>query len=136
MDYFTVLSSIILYVEARLEDSRLDYTGLERAIGFSLPHIRDVFASHIGVSLSRYVLRRKIANAAFALIHSSRRITDIGAQYGFASPDTFSRAFKRVTGLTPQEFRRQRRPVGRVKLCAGVYGAGLLPANHVQQEES
>jgi hypothetical protein len=60
--------------------------------------------------------------AAFEIIHSEQSLLSIATKYGFNNPDTFTRAFNRITGLTPQEFRKQRRPVGRIKLCAGVYG--------------
>jgi AraC-like DNA-binding protein len=49
-----------------------------------------------------------------------------GDTYGFSNHDTFTRAFKRITGLTPSEFKKKRPSVGRIKLCAGVYGIGLL----------
>lgn len=128
MDYYLTIWSVVVFVENRLQ-SDIDYTELERATGFSLAHIRDVFAKHTGKSLSRYILSRKIANAAFEIIHSEQNILDIAMKYGISNPDTFTRAFKRITALTPQEFRKRRCPVGRIKLCAGVYGVGILKQN-------
>ena len=98
---------------------------LERATGFSLAHIRSVFKAHVGMPLNHYICSRKIANAAFDLINTQKSILEISLAYRF-NPDTFTKAFKRVTGCTPQAFRRSRRPVGRIKLCAGVYGIGIF----------
>lgn len=125
MDYFITIWSVVVFVENRLY-GKLDYKELEKETGFSLAHIRDVFAKHTSRSLSRYIINRKIANAAFEMIHSEQSILDIAAKYGFSNPDTFTRAFKRVTGMTPQEFRKQHCSVGRIKLCAGVYSVGIL----------
>ncbi|WP_068786472.1 helix-turn-helix transcriptional regulator [Paenibacillus phocaensis] len=125
MDRYLLIGSVVVFVENRLQ-SHLSYAELEQATGFSLAHIRDVFAKHTGKSLSRYILGRRIANAAFELIHSQTGILEIALKYGFSNHDTFTRAFKRITGLTPQEFRKRRCPVGRIKLCAGVYGIGIL----------
>ncbi len=121
MDYFIVIWSVVVFVENRLQ-SGFQYSELEKATGFSLSHIRSIFARYTGKSLARYVLSRKIAHAAFDIIHSEESIMNISVKYGFSNPDTFTRAFKRITGLTPQDFRKRRCMVGRIKLCAGVYG--------------
>ena len=38
-------------------------------------------------------------------------VAEVGYRLGFSEPSAFHRAFKRVTGLTPQDYRRQRAPV-------------------------
>ncbi|HOP09932.1 MAG TPA: AraC family transcriptional regulator [Oscillospiraceae bacterium] len=121
MDYFLVIWSVTVFIENRIE-SGFDYAELEKCTGFSLSHLRAIFAGLTGTSLSRYILERRVSHAAFDLIHSEKSILDIAVQYGFQNPDTFTRAFKRITNRTPQEFRKQRPPVGNIKLCAGVFG--------------
>ena len=66
-------------------------------------------------------------------IPANINILNIATKYGFSNHDTFTRAFKRITGLTPIEFKEKRPAVGRIKLCAGVYGIGLL--NQVKRED-
>lgn len=121
MDHFITIWSVVVFVENRLQTG-IDYGELSKATGFSLPHLRAVFSGQTGKSLSRYILSRRIAHAAFNMVHSDESILSIATKYGFSNPDTFTRAFKRMNGLTPQAFRKQRRSVGRIKLCAGVYG--------------
>ncbi len=135
MDYSLMISSVIVFVENRLEQ-RLDYRELEAEIGFSAVHIRQVFARHTGMPLARYLRCRQIAHAAFDLIHTKEKALDIGAKYGFPNPDSFTRAFRRVTGLAPQEFRNRRCAVGRIKLCAGVYGVGIIEKRESDMCES
>ena len=121
MDNFIVVGSVVVFVENRLI-SGFEYAELEKATGFSLSHIRSLFDKFTGKPLARYILNRRIAHAAFDIIHSEESILNISAKYGFNNPDTFTRAFNRITGYTPQNFRKQRCVVGRIKLCAGVYG--------------
>ncbi len=135
MDYFFIIWSVIAFVENRIQE-KLNYAELEKAIGFSLAHIRDIFAKITGTSLSKYVLNRKIANAAFEILHSEQSILDIATKYGFTSHDTFTRAFKRITSLTPTEFRQRRPPIGRIPLCASVYGIGLLNQEKRKDDKS
>ena len=132
MDYFLTIWSVIVFIENRIQE-KINYTELEKATGFSLAHIRDVFVKKTGIPLSRYVLTRKVANAAFEILYNHQNILNIATKYGFSNHDTFTRAFKRITGLTPIEFKEKRPAVGRIKLCAGVYGIGLL--NQVKRED-
>ena len=132
MDYFTFITSVVAYVERRVK-SDIDYAELERVTGFSFPHIREVFKQHAKMPLAKYILYRKIANAAFDIAHSGRRILDIANDYGFETYDTFTRAFKRFVLITPKEFRQKHLSVGRVKLAAGIYGPGIIGKDNVCQ---
>ncbi len=125
MDYFLTVSSIIIYIENRVGE-KIDYIELERVTGFSIAHIRDIFVSKTGMTLSRYILTRKISNAAYEILYNKQSIMDISMKYSFANYDTFTRAFRRITGLTPSEFKKKRPPVGKIKLCACAFGIGLL----------
>lgn len=132
MDYFLTIWSVIVFIENRIQE-KINYTELEKSTGFSLAHIRDVFVKKTGIPLSRYILTRKVANAAYEILHNHQNILNIATKYGFSNHDTFTRAFKRITGFTPIEFKEKRPAVGRIKLCAGVYGIGLL--NQVKRED-
>ena len=124
MDYGIFIWTVVIFVESKVQ-SGFDYAELEKATGFSLPHIRAVFAKQTGVSLSRYVLSRRVANAAFEIVHNNRNILDIATKYSFANPDSFTRAFRRIAGINPNDFRKQKLTVRNKKLCAGVWGVSL-----------
>ncbi len=124
MDRFVLVGAVIAYVENRLT-AGVDLDELSRAVGFSLAHLRQIFAEATGVPMRRYILQRRIAHAAFDLLYTDRTALDIATAYGFQNADTFTRAFRRCTGLSPQAFRVQRPRVARIKLAAGVYGVGL-----------
>jgi AraC-like DNA-binding protein len=106
-----------------------DYRDLENTVGFSYWHIRDIFKRITGISLSRYMLARKIANAAFEIRHSMKSITEIAFEYGFSNLDTFTRAFRRYTGLNPSEFKKSGYLCGRNIICPGVYAPVVLNLN-------
>ncbi|MBN2004469.1 MAG: helix-turn-helix domain-containing protein, partial [Anaerolineae bacterium] len=54
-----------------------------------------------------YLMRRRIAEAAHEVLESERKLIDIAFDYQFNNPETFSRAFKRVMGMQPTQWRRQ-----------------------------
>ena len=121
MEHNVIVRAIIIFVETHIEAEK-DYAALERDIGFSLSHIRSLFAAQTGRTLARYVQERKVAHAAFDLVHSRDNILHIAFKYGFRSPDTFTRAFFRHMGVTPQQFRKERTAVGAARLYDGIYG--------------
>ena len=118
--------TVVIFVE-RSVGADFDYAKLEKETGFSLPHIRATFAKQTGMSLSRYILSRRVAAAAFEIAHTKRKLFDIATTYGFNSADAFTRAFKRVVGINPVDFRKGKYPVGRKMLCPGVYGVSVAP---------
>lgn len=124
MDKYLLISSVIIFVETRIK-GKIEYRELASATGFSLPYVRELFARYMNKSLYRYILERKIANAAFECCYMDKSLLEIGMEYGFGTADAFTRAFKRILGVTPSEFRKMKIPTKRVKLCAGVYGVGL-----------
>ncbi len=127
MDNYNFIQPIISYVENRVK-GKLDYTELAHSLGYSYAHTREIFQKHTKTSLGRYLISRKISHAAFELIHTNKNILDIALDYGFNSPDTFTRAFRRITGTTPREFRNLRPEVGKVKLNGNSYGPGIKNA--------
>lgn len=70
MSYSSQTHAIISFVEAHIKTEKFDYQALEKQIGFSLAHIRDLFKKNTQCSLARYVCTRRIINSAFELAHS------------------------------------------------------------------
>lgn len=130
MEPFLLIWAVAAHVESRVTGP-IDHAELARAMGMSLAHLRDVFARHTGIPLARYILGRRVANAAFALVHTPDTALDIALRYGFHNADTFTRAFRRVTGMTPSDFRKKRPPVFRKKICAGVFGVSIEPTKEI-----
>jgi len=105
---------------------KIDYAKMEKSIGYSYHHIRDFFKHITAISLSRYILARKIANAAFEIRHNKKSIIEIAEELEFSNIDTFTRVFNRVTGLTPSQFKKSDFTCGRQIICPGVYAPVIL----------
>lgn len=121
MDYSLSIWSIATFIESNIKRD-IKYEDLEQITGFTYRHLRTITKSVTGTSLSNYILNRRIANAAFDLIHSAKPITDIAFEYNFNSYDSFARAFKRITGISPKQFRKGKYNVGHRRILMGFYG--------------
>lgn len=126
MGYPIHTKAVICYIEAHIEEERIDYAKLEKEIGFSQAHIRFLFRSNTGYPLIQYVRMRKIKRSAMELINTDKTILDIAYQYGFSNPETYTRAFTQVVGMTPSMFRKKRPIVGKQELITGVYSVEIL----------
>jgi len=77
--------------------------------GYSAFHFARKFALAMGISPGRYISQRRLENAMTELTAGSLPLAEIALNAQFSSQATFTRAFHRVTGTTPKEYRRRRR---------------------------
>ncbi len=71
------------------------------------------FRNATGVSLMEYLQNLRVEEARRMLEHTSEPVDEIGAAVGYEDTSFFRRLFKRVTGLTPSQYRRLFQPVVR-----------------------
>ncbi len=141
MDYSLCILSVVTFIERRVRIG-MDQQLLEKVTGFSYRHLREVFRERTKMTLARYALSRRVAHAAFDMAHTEKSLTDIAGEYGFDTYDTFSRAFRRETGVAPSLFRKANIQVGRKRLAAGAYGPAIWmdglkpPANSDSEVET
>lgn len=92
------------YIEENLT-TEIDYKMVARIAQCSEYHFKRMFSFLAGVTLSEYIRRRRLTLAAFDLNHGDIRVIDVAMKYGYHSPDSFSRAFQHLHGLTPSQAR-------------------------------
>ena len=66
------------------------------------------FRSVVGMSPARYVTRWRMHVASIWLQTERHTVAEVAARVGYDSEASFSRAFKRILGAPPSEFRRRR----------------------------
>jgi AraC family transcriptional regulator len=72
-------------------------------------HFARMFRASMGVAPHRYVGQQRLERAMALLAAGQRPLSDIALSCRFSSQASFSRAFRRATGVTPGEYRRARR---------------------------
>lgn len=112
--------SIANHIESNIKET-IDYKQLENRTGFSYRTLRETFKKATNKSLSKYILERRLAHCAYAMIHGDYKMTDVAYDYGFTSYDSFTRAFRRVYGLNPRDFKKAHIKVGRRRIMMGLY---------------
>jgi AraC-like DNA-binding protein len=82
---------------------------LARVSGVSEAHFARCFRDVFGVPPHRYLLTRRIEQAAALLRDTDLSVTEIALQTGWSSLGTFGRTFRDVTGACPSEHRARER---------------------------
>lgn len=68
-----------------IENKEIDYKETAKVAKFSEFHFSRMFSSISGVSLSKYIRRRRLTLAAFEIQKSEIRIIDVAVKYGYVS---------------------------------------------------
>ena len=76
------------------------------SFNYSQYHFSRLFKLEVGSSPHQYLLNRRILEAKRKLTNTRNTVEAIALECGFNSISHFIRAFRKVTGHTPKEFRR------------------------------
>lgn len=96
------MNEALNFIEENLTNE-IDVSEVAKRALCSEYHFKRMFSFLAGVTLSEYIRRRRLTLAAFELNNSDSRIIDIAMKYGYESPDSFTRAFYQMHGITPSE---------------------------------
>jgi AraC family transcriptional regulator len=105
LNYLKQVQKGIDYIEANLDfDISLEQVAQEA--GISQWHFQRIFKALTNETLKTYIRSRRLANSLDKLLLTQDRIIDIALCAGFESQESFTRAFKKEFGLTPNEYRK------------------------------
>lgn len=90
-------------VARRFEQITIDE--LAKEVGISREYLQKLFKQHEGISITAYMIDKKLEAACNMLIFSDRKISEIADYLHFGSVSHFSLVFKRKKGQSPKEYR-------------------------------
>lgn len=99
-DMYHVLTRINenLFTPLRLED-------IAAEIGYTKYYLSAKFKKEMGISINDYITQERVGKAKLALASSDIEIGELSEKLGFSTPSYFTASFRKLTGMTPTEFR-------------------------------
>jgi AraC family transcriptional regulator len=88
------------------EDLNLDQIAAQ--VGLSKFHFHRLFKAALGVSPSHYHLNLRMDTARQLLRETKKSVVNVALDVGYTNPSHFAHLFRKETGLSPSEYRRQR----------------------------
>ena len=79
---------------------------LAKAVGVHPTHLSRVFRQFEHCTVGDFIREARIEYARQRMLRSNDPLVDIALAAGFADQTHFTRTFRRITGMTPTEFRR------------------------------
>lgn len=99
-----IYSDIISYVKRNI-NRNIKISEIAEEFNYNAKYIGHHFSQITGTTLKQFILNQKIDAANFILTDSNKSIDNIAKELGFSSGHNFSRTYKKMTGLTPSEYR-------------------------------
>jgi AraC family transcriptional regulator len=97
--------AVIEFIEENLAEN-IALAKLAKLIQLSPYHFCRAFKQSFGVPPHRYHTRRRIERAKALLTNPNDSVTNIGMAIGFSETSSFTAVFRKVTGMTPTDYRR------------------------------
>jgi len=102
------LRRVLEYVDEHLADD-IAVADLANVACLSIFHFTRAFAAAVGVPPHRYVSQRRLESAKAMIAAGRASLGKIALDSRFSSQSSFTRAFRRATGMTPGEYRQASR---------------------------
>lgn len=93
------------YIEENLRGD-LNIQDISRQAALSPFYFQKGFAMLCGMTVGEYIRQRRLSVAGLEVLTTDRKIIDIALEFGYDSPDSFTKAFSRFHGITPAALRK------------------------------
>jgi AraC family transcriptional regulator len=104
MNYEVCIKKSIEYIENNL-NKKIELQELADKVFLSKYHFHRTFHAIVGEPVAEYIRKKRLMQAANELLNTEEKIIDIAFRYQFSSQEAFTKAFKKLYGVPPREFR-------------------------------
>lgn len=104
----SLLRQSINYLEENFSDSHCNINQLAQQLDVSRTYLYSIFKKYLGYSPQQFLLKMRIEKSKHLLKNSKDSVQSIAFQVGYKDEFTFSKAFKRYTGISPSLYRKSK----------------------------
>lgn len=101
-----IIDRVCDYIVANLSED-LSLVRLAEVHYFNPSYLSRLFKQEKGMNLSEFIEQCRIAKAKELLANRDLKVREVAAAVGYEAAHSFTRFFKKTTGLSPQEYRDQ-----------------------------
>ena len=137
MNMLERMNATIAYIEDHLQEE-LPMPTIAKAAGTSESEIQKTFYALTGISIVEYIRRRRLTLAGFELQKGEKTVLEIALEYGYTSPDSFTRAFRQMHGITPSAVKKGGcllKAYGKITFVLTIKGVNAMNYKILKKEE-
>lgn len=101
-------SQIDAYIDIHIFEEGLNLSAMADALGLSSGYLSGMFKKLYGLSFKEFVQRKRLEKARLLILSTSMRNYEISQNIGISDPNYFSAAFKKYTGMSPNQYRNSK----------------------------
>lgn len=105
-DTTATISSIVSYIDLNYGDQNISLASIADMFHMNESYLSSMFKQSLDIKFSTYIEELRISKAKELLKTTNLTIGDIGQQVGYYSTNSFCRAFKRTSGVSASEYRK------------------------------
>ncbi|CCC57991.1 MULTISPECIES: response regulator [Caloramator] len=102
-----IVSKVLEYINKNYHQD-ISLHDIAKSVNLSYHYLSKIFKDKIGKGFIEYLTELRIEKSMQLLINQNLSIKEICQQIGYSDPNYYCKAFKRVTGMTPTEYRLSR----------------------------
>lgn len=102
----SVMDGILDYIAHNYKEN-LKLGAIAELFGYNSSYLGKIFTKSVGKSFNSYLDEVRIENSKKLLLDESHKVYEISQMVGYANVDYFHKKFKKLTGLSPAEFRKK-----------------------------
>jgi YesN/AraC family two-component response regulator len=100
-----LVDKFVEFIENNYSDSTLNICVVANELNYKETFIYHFFINNMQISFASYLEKIRMEKAKKLLMKNNLSINEIASQCGYSSPHSFRRAFKRITSITPSEYK-------------------------------
>ncbi|MDH6366802.1 MULTISPECIES: helix-turn-helix domain-containing protein [unclassified Breznakia] len=105
MNWMDALTNGLNYIEKHLKEN-VTVNEVASSVGISPMYFQQSFKIVTGYTVGEYIRNRKLYLAALDVLQAKEKMIDIAYTYGYETPESFSKAFTRMHGVSPTKLQQ------------------------------
>ena len=99
------LARVFQFIEAHYSDA-INLSDVAKEVGYSPAYLTNLVQEETGLTIKRWIIERRMAQARIFLKNSNQSIRQIAAQVGYNDSSYFTRQFRQFHSVSPQAWRQ------------------------------
>ncbi|MBP3966562.1 response regulator transcription factor [Paenibacillus lignilyticus] len=98
---------VIKYIRSNYSDKEISVNMLADHVHLTPTYLSSLFRKETGKTISEFITEVRIEKSANLLMKPQAKLYEIADRSGYNDANYFTKAFKKITGMTPTQFRRK-----------------------------
>lgn len=98
---------VMKYIRAHCAEEQLTVREIASHVYLSPSYLSTLFRKETGKTVSEYIVESRVELAKSYLTKGNIKIYEVAQKVGYNDPNYFAKAFKRITGFSPSEYKER-----------------------------